>query len=313
MTKFYPTWDGALQSEIIFPRSEGPDLHLNYQLDAVAREAIQHSSDGFFLSMTQHEVDELLSRHRIRWPYLHTNYLSRSFSRRDTAIQNLVIDPIQHTGIIDHPLCQITDALVDDLRKPGKWVYQNPSTDQWHARHTIFADLWNAWSQTLHPAIGLHLYTFTHEWEESPATLERHAELARSSRTPYRPQFAEPLGIANKEDARQLGVAYGAELYEMWDGRIVSDYPRIPVLEDVKAYLEAVYQHPITIARFEASYRDTVNREIVEPIEVEGLTESAYRDYDIDAIADDILTDDGYRYVVDPDADFWEVVEKHKK
>lgn len=313
MTKFYATRDDALELEIIFPRSEGPDLRLNYQLDVVAHEAIKHSDDGFYVSMTPHEIDKLLDRHRIAWPHFHTNYLSRSYSRRDTAIQNLVIDPITYTGLLNHPLCQITDTMVEDFKKPGKWVYQNPRTDQWHARHTIFADLWHAWSQFLHPAIGLHLYTFTHEWEESPATLEQHVELAKSSRTPYRPQFAEPLGIANKADARELGVAYGAELFQTWDGRIVSDYPRIPVLEDVKAYLEAIYKCPITIARFEASYRETINREIVEPIENVGLTESVYNDYDIDAIADDILTDDGYRYVVDPDADFWEVVEKHKK
>lgn len=313
MTKFYATRDDALELEIIFPRSEGPDLRLNYELDVVAREAIKHSDDGFYVSMTPHEIDKLLDRHRIAWPHFHTNHLSRSYSSRDTAIQNLVIDPITYTGLFNHPLCQITDALADDLRKPGKWVYQNPRTDQWHARHTIFADLWNAWRQTLHPAIGLHLYTFTHEWEEAPATLEQHVELAKSSRTPYRRQFAEPIGFADKEDVQELGVALGAELFQMWDGRILSDYPLIPVLEDVKAYLEAVYQHPITIARFEASYRDTINREIVEPIEAAELADSAYRDYDIDAIADDVLTSDGYRYVVGPDVDFWEVVEKHKK
>lgn len=253
MTKFYATRDDALELEIIFPRSEGPDLQLNYELDVIANEAIKHSDDGFYVSMTPHEIDKLLDRHRIAWPHFHTNYLSRSCHRRDVAIQNLIIDPIEYTGITRQEFCGITDPIIDDLRKPGKWVYQNPQDGQWYSRYTHFADLWDAWSKRfVHPVFGLHLYTVTHEWETAPATLERHIESAKRETRLNLPEFAEPIGTADEDDVQELGVVLGAELYEMWDGRILSDYPPVPPLEDVKAYLEAAYECAIELKRFGA-------------------------------------------------------------
>lgn len=54
---------------------------------------------------------------------------------------------------------------------------------------------------------------------------------------------------------------------------------------------------------------EAVQREVIEP-----LGEFA-DEYDIDAIADEVLTTTGegvdYRYVINDDADFWGIVEKH--
>lgn len=58
----------------------------------------------------------------------------------------------------------------------------------------------------------------------------------------------------------------------------------------------------------------TTRNEAIEAEIITPLGEFA-DEYDIDAIADEVLTTTGegvdYRYTVDEDADFWAIVEKH--
>lgn len=58
---------------------------------------------------------------------------------------------------------------------------------------------------------------------------------------------------------------------------------------------------------------EAIDYEITRPIEASGVVENAHAEYDIDAIADEVLGDyeDGYALTVTTD-EFWDVVAKHE-
>ena len=61
-----------------------------------------------------------------------------------------------------------------------------------------------------------------------------------------------------------------------------------------------------------ATRAEAIQREIIDPIEANGTDIARAEDYDIDAIADEVLGDyaDGYELKVDLD-EFWRIVERH--
>ena len=64
------------------------------------------------------------------------------------------------------------------------------------------------------------------------------------------------------------------------------------------------------------TYKDAVQREVIEPIEAAGedVVADAWAEYDIEAIADAILEYRDGRYVPVVDTDeFWRIVEKHAR
>lgn len=56
---------------------------------------------------------------------------------------------------------------------------------------------------------------------------------------------------------------------------------------------------------------EAINREIVEVIETTGVVEDAHAEYDVDAIADEIIVSNERGYKIDEDVDFWATVERH--
>lgn len=58
---------------------------------------------------------------------------------------------------------------------------------------------------------------------------------------------------------------------------------------------------------------EAIAREIIEAIEATGVVNDAYAEFDIDAIADEVLGDyeDGYALTVTTD-EFWDAVAKHE-
>ena len=58
---------------------------------------------------------------------------------------------------------------------------------------------------------------------------------------------------------------------------------------------------------------EAIDREIIEAIEATGVVEDAHAEFDIDAIADEVLGDyeDGYALTVTTD-EFWDAVAKHE-
>lgn len=62
---------------------------------------------------------------------------------------------------------------------------------------------------------------------------------------------------------------------------------------------------------------EAIAAEIIAPIQASDAVESATTEYDIDAIADAVIITEGsgstLRYMVDPEVDFWEVVEAHAR
>lgn len=58
---------------------------------------------------------------------------------------------------------------------------------------------------------------------------------------------------------------------------------------------------------------DAIDAEIIKPIEASGVVEDARAEFDIDAIADEVLGDyeQGFTCTVDEDA-FWEIVTAHE-
>lgn len=59
---------------------------------------------------------------------------------------------------------------------------------------------------------------------------------------------------------------------------------------------------------------EAIQREIVEPIEASGEITDARVEFDVDAIADEVLGDheQGYACLVDVD-EFWRIVERHER
>lgn len=71
---------------------------------------------------------------------------------------------------------------------------------------------------------------------------------------------------------------------------------------------------------------EAVYREVVGPIEATGVVENAYEQYDVDAIADEVVAlyigyggghgvyqDTRPSYAVDETVDFWAVVARHER
>jgi len=63
-----------------------------------------------------------------------------------------------------------------------------------------------------------------------------------------------------------------------------------------------------------ATRAEAIEREIIEPIEASGEVRDARAEFDIDAIAAEVLGDyaDGYACLVDAD-EFWRIVERHAR